>query len=340
MPRARGRAFDLTQKADYDAIIRAHPWIVEHDRDCVLSPDGDGLLCGLLMSHYLGWKIRGFYDGKAAVIQKGYSARDCVFLDMEIYRAGVRSVGHHMLLVNKKHKPADWPNYAECISPNLLRDYDGAHDFSTKYPFGTIHLLLPIVNACRQMTLPKSALVPLLWADGTYRNLFPYMENCLDWIRYLGATQPESILHPLFLNEHYALYSFMQDMHSFFERRDKMSVKGQRGDRIAITTRGGDGSPKNVAETSGIYYYQEPAKARGDDFISLLAELTGWEYKRSDWTWTGWQLYEFSKDSFKSSGKRVNLTNFDALLAQHPLSWAMTDASNIEFTLEYPDALP
>ncbi len=52
------------QTIDYNALIEKYPWIVKKDMNCILSPDSDGLLCGLLMSHYFGWNIVGFYDGK------------------------------------------------------------------------------------------------------------------------------------------------------------------------------------------------------------------------------------------------------------------------------------
>ena len=73
-------------RLDYETVLTTHPWIVERNQNCILSPDSDGLLCGLFMSNYLGWKIRGFYDGKVLLVEKGIIPRDCVFLDMEIYR--------------------------------------------------------------------------------------------------------------------------------------------------------------------------------------------------------------------------------------------------------------
>lgn len=49
---------------DYKALLAKNTWIVSKGQDCILSPDSDGLLCGLLMSHYFDWKICGYYDGK------------------------------------------------------------------------------------------------------------------------------------------------------------------------------------------------------------------------------------------------------------------------------------
>ncbi|OHA07836.1 MAG: hypothetical protein A3I44_01990 [Candidatus Sungbacteria bacterium RIFCSPLOWO2_02_FULL_51_17] len=83
---------------DYAAVIKKYPWLVQKDQNCILSPDSDGLLCGLFTSHYLNWKIRGFYDGKVMLLEKGFNVKDCIFLDMEIFRKGIRSVGQHMVM--------------------------------------------------------------------------------------------------------------------------------------------------------------------------------------------------------------------------------------------------
>ena len=86
----------------YDNIIKKYPWIVKENQKCILSPDSDGLLCGLFMSNILGWEIVGFYDGKVLTLKKGESVKDCVFLDMEIFRNYVKSLGHHMVRYNNR----------------------------------------------------------------------------------------------------------------------------------------------------------------------------------------------------------------------------------------------
>lgn len=60
---------------DYSAVIKKFLWLAQKDQDCVLSPDRDGLLCGLFASHYLNWEIRGFDDGKIMVLEKGFDPR-------------------------------------------------------------------------------------------------------------------------------------------------------------------------------------------------------------------------------------------------------------------------
>ena len=74
---------------DYDALLQKYPWINERNRKCVLSPDSDGLLCGLFMAYARGWQIVGFYDDKVGLINNKYRTDDLVFLDGEIFRPKV-----------------------------------------------------------------------------------------------------------------------------------------------------------------------------------------------------------------------------------------------------------
>jgi len=93
-----------TDQIHYEEIIKNYPWIIKKGQNCILSPDSDGLLCGLFMLAYLDWEIKGFYDGKIMLLDKDTPVKDCVFLDMEIFREEIKSVGHHMMQFNKNKK--------------------------------------------------------------------------------------------------------------------------------------------------------------------------------------------------------------------------------------------
>ena len=112
---------------NYSQILKDYPWIAKKNQKCILSPDSDGLLCGLFMSHYLNWEIIGFYDGKVCLLKDGFSAFDdnVCFLDIEIFRTGVKSMGHHMLAIYNSEINEKWKsNFKDCIQPNLMRGYD------------------------------------------------------------------------------------------------------------------------------------------------------------------------------------------------------------------------
>jgi len=192
---------DTVDVINYEKIIKDYPWIVKPDQKCVISPDADGILCGLLMSHYYRWEIVGYYDGKVLTLKQGLSAQGCIFLDVEIFRSGVCSIGHHIIELARHAPPRNWPTFIQqlvsCINPNMIRgvDYWNGH-YHFKYPMATIHLLIGIINAHRAIIIPQGALVPLLHADGLANILISrYTDNLLSWMKYLGMNREDHPLH-------------------------------------------------------------------------------------------------------------------------------------------------
>ncbi|MBI2551614.1 hypothetical protein HYV73_04750 [Candidatus Uhrbacteria bacterium] len=331
---------DKHELIGYAGVREKYPWLVQRDQNCILSPDSDGMLCGLFMSKFLNWKIRGFYDGKIMVLEDGFSAKDCVFLDMEIYRKGIRSVGQHMVMFNRDRIPGNWQNFDDCASINNIRNHDGYHDFRLKYPFGTIHFLIGVVGSTKEIIIHKSAIAPLLFTDGTWMNLLGYTENSLSWLSYLRASEEHTPLNNIFLNRHYSLYELMLTMDVFLRQRDEISVPREQGDRISITLRGGEGIPHNLtADIGGTFSFDQGAKERAESFLRLLSVLTGWEYQEQSWCWSKWRLSQFTKGDFVGSKLRLSNKSFDEFIEKNPLSFAMTSTQNIEYTIEEPDKM-
>lgn len=326
-----------TEQIDYEKIVKDHPWVIKKKQNCVLSPDSDGLLCGLFMSVYLDWQIKGFYDGKIMLLDKNVSVKDCIFLDIEVFRTDIKSVGHHMVQFNKRRKPSNWNNYKNCIQPNNLRDYDGYNDFRLKYPLATIHLLMGILGSKIKFKIPETAICPLLFTDGTFNVLFKYPENVLNWLNYLRANEEWNPLKDVFENEKYSVFSLMKAMDGFFRKRDAISVIKERGDRLRISET--DGSPTNIEKYNNSYKMKPEAKERVEKFIKILSDLTGWKYAQGNWTWLDLKLYKFTKDDLAGKKIRLNNRTFEKILSKNPLTWAMTSGQNIEYTLEKPNKL-
>ncbi len=330
-----------TDLIDIKKIIEDNPWIIKRKQQCIISPDSDGLLSGLLLSYYLEWDVVGFYDGKVALIQKDVRVlndRVC-FIDIEIYRKGVRSMGHHMFSIYNTKLPDEWDKKLKfCIQPNLLRGYD-RKSFRIKYPLATIHLLIKILEESGiKVKLLSDGIFPLLFVDGTYNVMFKYPENVMDWWRYLQV-QNSRILSYVFMNGKFSVFELMKQMDSFFRERDSISIKNERGDRLRISTTSGD--PYNIEKLdSGFYQINSDATRRIILFLSLLSKKTGWTFNPSKWHFTDLEKYQFEKSSFEARGWRINQNNWKRLMELNPLSWAMTSQNNIEFTLEKPDRLP
>lgn len=323
---------------DPTAVTTSYPWLLERNRPCILSTDADGLLCGLMFSHYLDWKIVGYYDTKVLVCDAEHAPSECVFLDVEIYRQGVASAGQHMLRLNNRQLPPTWANFDNCFAINNYRNLDASQSFKYKYPFGTIHFLLSAVHDQLDCELPAERSASMLFADGTLKNIFGYPENAVDWMRYLRMDLPDNPLHPIFFGEKQHIEGAARKLMEFFAERDAISYHNgdflERGDRITITERGGDGSAFNlIADQERRLSLDPHAKERAERFLRLLSHDTRWEYDPDKWKWSNWALQEFTKSQLGTGGAlRLNNRNYNALLADNPLSWAITAGDRLEYT--------
>jgi len=310
---------------EYADIIKKYPWLIKRDQNCILSPDSDGLLCGLFVSEYLGWKVKGFYDGKFLILEKGISPRDCVFLDMEIFRKGVKSIGQHMVLFNKDQVPNNWGNFNDCLSANNIRGYDGKHDFPQKYPLATIHLLLGVVGSVKKIEIPKDAICALLYTDGTFKNLFNYPDNCLSWLKFLHADNEKSPLHKIFFNDHYSISSLMLALKELFGELRLIAGGSRGGDKIKFSN--GNGQLINFdTEKQAL---KKETIGQAEEFLRFLSGKTGWEYDPKVWSWDDLSHFKFEKGKIKPSQGRYN-----DLISKNPVSLAMTSTLDIEYTLD------
>lgn len=310
---------------DYDNLLKIHPWLVEKELPCILSPDSDGLLCGLLMTNILNWKVVGFYDGKALIKVKDHKASDCVFLDMEMLRAGVRSVGQHMLMYNYRNPPAIWPTLHECISMNDLRQFDYSHRFTEKYPFATIHFLLAVLGHQQNIPISESAIAPLLYTDGTFKNLFNYPENCLSWLKFLQAEKPASPLHAIFQNDHYTTHEFMVALRDLFQEFHDLNNGKRGGDKISLTD--SHGAPRDIVDDQA--NIRPEVRQTAEKLLNMLGEKTGWQYRSDNWIWNNMEFKVFSKII-----KEPKASEYQKAMNLSPLSLAIIARTQLQFTVD------
>lgn len=324
---------------DIKNILKDNPWIAKKNQKCILSPDSDGLLCGLFLSHYLDWEVIGFYDGKVALIEDGYSFfdEDVCFIDVEIYREGIKSIGHHMVSVYNNELPDDWSlKFKNCIQPNLMRAYD-KNNFRLKYPLATIHLLIAILEDEIAIDVTETAIFPLLFTDGTYKVMFSYPENVMNWWKYLQVQDNSKLLNNVFMGKTYTVFKLMLEMDIFFRERDEISIPRERGDRLKISNR--DSSTYNIEKVGYMWQINVDAKERVLKFLNLLSKHTGWKIDEELWHFDNLNLLRFTKSDFQARNWTIKKDNWKKLLELNPLSWAMTSTNNIEFTIEEPDKL-
>ena len=321
----------------FSGIPDRFPWILRRGLDCVLSPDCDGFLCGLLMSHLLDWKIRGFYNGRVLAVDESVNRRECVFLDMEICRPDVRSVGQHMLMFDKRPEqlPEGWEdNFAQCVSPNNLRGFDFRSDFARKYPLATIHLLMAVLSARgKAVPVPASAVAPLLYVDGTFKSTMNYPENCLDWLAEMDC-ENNGALRAVFCGKNFSPLTLMREMNSFFATL--RSIAAKNADKLILNNSKGE----LVNLRDGAIASSERKKT--GEFLGLLAEKTEWNWKPAAWScWENLRVARLAGINFKPVVTNRNPANpgFKTRVeSENPISWAITGAQRgVEMTLGHPD---
>ncbi len=323
----------MAETIDYKNLLLKYPWIVKKNQKAIVSPDTDGLLCGLFMSHFLNWGIAGFYDGKVLLLKKGLSAKDCIFLDMEIFRKGIKSVGQHMVMYNMNDLPKNWGNFVDCIQPNNIRKYDYRSVFNLKYPLATIHILIAILSNEMTIDIGKNAICPLLYVDGTFKNLFNYPANCLSWLHFLGGDVRQNPLYSIFYNDHYSLTELMMELKDLFVKLGTINNSKQGGDKIKISD--SKGNIKSFELKKGSYSLSNSDKSKAEKLITLLSGSTEWDYKSDLWCFDEMGAFIFSKASIKPGKK-----NYADVMAKSPLSFAITSTLSLEYTIEKPDILP
>ncbi len=318
----------MNEKINYKEIIEKYPWLIQKEQNCIISPDADGMLCGLFMSHFLNWKIVGYYDnGKNLILKNNIKVKDCIFLDTEIYRPNIKSIGHHISLLRQNNTEINLSNYSSCLNPNNLRYRTFKENFSKKYPMGTIHLLISIIGSVKDIEFSDESFFVVLQADGTInRFLDRYSENLRDWLLYLGAENSGHVLNRM-LSKETTLLKINKEYVEYIQRFVK-----EKKDKILI-------SEKNIIKKSSFNLYKTSFSdiciQSTTDYLGFLSENTGWEFDKSRWTFDDFCLYEFTKKIVKPG-----VRTFNKAVQENFLSLAITGNVSMEYTLEQPDVLP
>lgn len=309
-------------RIDYEKITEKYPWIIERDLNCIISPDADGLLCGLFMSHYLNWRIVGYYDnGKNLIIKNDIKPKDCIFLDTEIYRQNIKSIGHHITLLRKNNTDINLNNYQNCLNPNNLRERTLKENFSLKYPMGTIHLLISIIANNIKVEFSENSFFVVLQADGTInRFLDRYSTNLRDWLLYLGADDSEHVLYKM-LNRHTTLLKINKEYVEYIkkfvnEKKDKILIS----DKQTIKD-----SSFNSEKTS----FSETCMQSIIEYLKFLSGNTGWSIDNSKWTFDNFVLHGLIKKIVKPGVRNYNLA-----IEENFLSLAITGNDKMEYTID------
>ena len=161
-------------------IITRFPWLMKKNLPMIISADYDGLICAAFLSHYLNWKLEGYYDlHNIWISNKGLQKKkDLIWVDLNILPKQGRAIGGHIVSLAN-----DIPQgFETSCNPNILAKIT-ANEFHKKFPFSTLIYLLWIHNI--EIKNDPLAKLLTLHSDGTWLKLQNYVENGKNWQNYL-----------------------------------------------------------------------------------------------------------------------------------------------------------
>lgn len=316
-----------------------HAWLAP-SRDAlnlIIGDDLDAALSAVLfLSRHPHAKIIGVYSKYQTVYYSAacawQDALNAIWLDLDIYHAPCKSLGHHIVRLNARDKLEGLNN-----SLNLNDLWGKALDknFDEKYPLGTIHFLMWLY----QQEIPNVADAEmLLWlADSAYINAQAnafrkrYRDGNVEWVArrgfkwnvkswLYGAIQVKSLQQTF---EQVDTLAFEERMRAF---QEKMNAHGF-----------GQGDGQVASHHLKLFGYQcQPTGDVGANVLRLLdfcSTHTGWKFSPAQ--------IELLKKLQTKSGKRASekldrvraqgLEKF--LQSQNVFSYVFTHFDTINFTL-------
>ena len=198
----------MMETCDYHKIKKEYNWILEKNRKVVISPDLDGILSSVLFSHLLKARVVGVYSLNEIWLAKKYLifnsssieeliiSNNLLFLDHDINREEIPSIGHHILQWSHDCcSSSHLKNYS--LNPNLLRKIT-RKEFKYKYPFSTFHFLLACFSAwgyLEKFEYDEDILTLFLHIDSSFENAIKYQDNAFFWLEWLGGSEKNSPLY-------------------------------------------------------------------------------------------------------------------------------------------------
>lgn len=176
------------------------------NKKCIVNADLDGVLSGMLLQKFLNWEVVGYssccgkYNDEIWLRRNITNIDDCVFVDLPVCVPRIAVIDQHFVGADKESLEK-LNSMGNKINPNnirgrVYRNENGGCDYTKKYPFGTVHFILAILEHFNFIssdfvfdftkklgTFDLADLV--LRADRVIGNTFSYTPNCIDWSNWI-----------------------------------------------------------------------------------------------------------------------------------------------------------
>lgn len=184
--------------------------IFKKNRKCIINTDLDGILSGMILQHYLNWKVVGYssccgkHDDELWISSEIKDFNDCVFVDLPVCIDTISVIDQHFVATDMDMVKSYKKNENK-LNPNILRqkiflDSSKQQHYTEKYPFGTVHFVIAILEMMNIIkedekinfdkvlggifnTFDLADLI--LRADRVIGNTCYYTDNCFNWSDWL-----------------------------------------------------------------------------------------------------------------------------------------------------------
>lgn len=280
-------------------------WVFTEGKNVIISPDPDGIICGLICGSLFGDKIIGTYDGICLTLKNGFDFyKDKIYCyDCEINMPNVKSIGNHYIDDFAK-------GYLE-YSDNMFNIglYRGISAFTQKYPFGTCHFLYAYLykKGFELPNLTNENMIPFLHADGFHSNFSNYYENCREWFDYMGCYDTDNPLFGLINGNIGELDKLLND---FRRERDLLKWKTNRdGEDIKIYNKSNsmlyDDERFKVTD-SLLYSFTDEYIEKKKSFIRLVANKIGIQFIEENWdVFNDFKVIVFKDETIKPTKSQI-----------------------------------
>jgi len=171
-------------------ILNKFKWLNDSNRHFIISANYDGLICAAFLSHYLNWKLVGYYNmEKIWISDTGVqNKKDLIWVDLDILPRIGKTLGGHIV----KLEDSIPSGFDSSCNPNILLNLSNK-DFTKKYPLSTLAFLMWLFNI--QIPSKNFAKFLILHSDAIWLKYQRYTKNFNDWLALLDDYKWEKLFN-------------------------------------------------------------------------------------------------------------------------------------------------
>ncbi len=168
------------EKRTEENMINSILKTLEYSKHLIVSPDIDGFTSARLLEAFNGSVVVGTYDKNVLVTAEGVDPKECLFVDCDMNRSDLVSIGNHQRLSSGDNMSS------KSFNPNVHYEIN---TYTDKYPFATAFL----ISFATRVPTSEITQLYMAYADSTYKNLQNYLPNMNNWRERMTHTEIDRV---------------------------------------------------------------------------------------------------------------------------------------------------